>query len=136
MIVSEDLVEWDYGEYEGLTTPQIRAERPGWTIWTGDPPGGETAGQVGARADLVLAQVHAALPDGDVVMVAHGHVGRVLAARWLGLAPADGRLFALDPAAPCVLGSEHGAPVVYRWNQPNPAPCPADSPAAPAEETA
>lgn len=118
--VDPDLAEWEYGEYEGLTTPQIRATRPGWTIWTGDPPGGETAAQVGARADRALARIRAALPHGDVVVVAHGHFGRVLAARWVGLEPSGGRLFALDPAGPCLLGSEHGAPVIHRWNLPNP----------------
>ncbi len=116
-----DLAEWEYGEYEGRTTPQIRAERPGWTIWSGDPPGGETAAQVGARADAVLARVRPALASGDVVVVAHGHFGRVLAARWLGLEPTGGRLFALEPAAPCVLDVEHDLPVVFRWNLPSPA---------------
>jgi broad specificity phosphatase PhoE len=119
--VDPDVAEWDYGEYEGLTTPEIRQQRPGWTIWTGDPPGGETAGQVGARADRVLDRVRSALSHGDVVVVGHGHFGRVLAARWLGLEPAGGRLFALDAAAPCLLDTEHGAPVVHRWSVPNPA---------------
>jgi broad specificity phosphatase PhoE len=117
----DGLAEWDYGEYEGLTTPQITAERPGWTIWSGDPPGGETAEQIGARADAVLTRVHAALAGGDVVVVSHGHFGRVLTARWLGLETAGGRLFALEPASPCVLDTEHGHPVVFRWNMPNPA---------------
>jgi broad specificity phosphatase PhoE len=119
--VCADLAEWDYGDYEGLTTPQIRAGRPGWTIWNGDPPNGETAADVGARADKALARIHPALDLGDVVVVAHGHFGRVLTARWLGLEPDGGRLFALEPAAPCVLGDEHDAPVVLRWNLPNPA---------------
>ena len=119
--VDPDVAEWDYGEYEGLTTQEIRQQRPGWTIWTGDPPGGETAAQVGARADRVLARVRSAPPHGDVVVVGHGHFGRVLAARWLGLEPAGGRLFALDAAAPCLLDLEHGAPVVHRWSVPNPA---------------
>jgi len=119
--VDEDLSEWDYGEYEGLTTPEIRRDRPGWTIWSGDPPGGETVAQVGVRADRVLSRVRAAMPRGDVVIIAHGHFCRVLAARWLGLEPADGRLFALDAAAPCLLDTEHGTPVVHRWCLPNPA---------------
>jgi broad specificity phosphatase PhoE len=119
--VDEDVSEWDYGEYEGLTTAEIRRDRPGWTIWTGDPPGGETAAQVGARADRVLTRVRDALPRGDVVIVAHGHFSRVLAARWLGLGPTEGRLFALDAAAPCLLDVEHGEPVVHRWSLPNPA---------------
>ncbi len=118
--VEPGLAEWDYGAYEGLTSPEIHRERPGWTIWTGDPPGGETAEQVGARVDRVLARVRAALGQGDVVLFTHGHSGRVVAARYLGLAVADGRLFALGPAAPCLLGTEHGSPVVERWNLPNP----------------
>jgi probable phosphoglycerate mutase len=118
--VDDDLAEWNYGEYEGRTTPEIRADRPGWTVWTGDPPGGETAAQVGARADRVLARIRIALADGAVVAVTHGHFGRVMAARWLELEPTGGRLFALDPAAPCVLGTEHGSPVVRRWNLPAP----------------
>jgi broad specificity phosphatase PhoE len=119
--VDEDVAEWDYGEYEGLTTPEIRQGRPGWTIWSGDPPGGETAAQVGARADRVLVRIRAALAQGDVAVVGHGHFSRVLAARWLGLEPAGGRLFALDAAAPCLLDTEHGGPVVHRWSLPNPA---------------
>ena len=118
--VEPALVEWDYGEYEGLTTPQIRQHRPQWTIFTEDPPGGETAGQVGDRADRVLERARAALATGNVVLVAHGHIGRVLTARWLGLPARDGRLFALGPAAPCVLGTEHARPVIDRWNLPNP----------------
>jgi broad specificity phosphatase PhoE len=119
--VSDDLVEWNYGEYEGITTATIRETRPGWTIWKGDPPGGETAAQVGARADRVLAGlIRPALAAGPVVVVAHGHLGRVLTARWLDLPPVDGRHFALDPAAPCLLGTEHDAPVVHRWNLPAP----------------
>jgi probable phosphoglycerate mutase len=115
-----DLTEWQYGDYEGLTTPQIHQDRPGWTIWTGDPPGGETAGQVGARADRVLARAATALPSGPVVLVTHGHLGRVIAARYLGLPVDHGRLFALGPAAPCLLGLEHEHPVIQRWNLPNP----------------
>jgi probable phosphoglycerate mutase len=119
--VDQDVAEWDYGEYEGLTTPEIRQDRPGWTIWSADPPGGETAAQVGTRADRVLARVRAALPAGDVIVVSHGHFGRVLAARWLGLEPAGGGMFALEAAAPCLLDTEHGEPVVHRWSVPNPA---------------
>jgi len=115
-----DLTEWHYGDYEGLTTPQIHQDRPGWTIWTGDPPGGETAEQVGPRADRVLARAAAALESGPVVLVTHGHFGRVLAARYLGLPADHGRLFALEPAAPCLLGLEHEHPVIDRWNLPNP----------------
>ncbi|MBI1757795.1 MAG: histidine phosphatase family protein [Actinobacteria bacterium] len=119
--VDGNLSEWDYGKYEGLTTAEIREDHPGWRIWTGDPPGGETLAQVATRVDRVMARIDDALPTGNVVVVGHGHVGRVMAARWLGL-PADaGRLLALGPATPCVLGTEHGARVVDRWNLPNPA---------------
>jgi probable phosphoglycerate mutase len=116
-----DLAEWYYGSYEGTTTPQIRLDHPRWTIWTGDPPGGETAVEVGARVDRLLARVAPVLATGNVIVFTHGHTGRVLAARWLELAPTDGRLFALDPASPCLFGTEHDRPVVRRWNQPNPA---------------
>ena len=102
-----DLWEWDYGGYEGQTTAQIRQEHPG-----------ETVADVGHRADRVLARVRPLLPGGDVVLVAHGHVLRVLTARWLGLVPADGRLFLLDTGTVCVLGTEHGEPVISSWNVP------------------
>jgi probable phosphoglycerate mutase len=118
---TEDLAEWAYGEYEGVTTAEIRRTRPGWTIWTGDPPGGETAAEVGARADRMLARIRAALAEGPVITVGHGHFSRVLAARWLRLPVTGGALFVLGPASPCVLGSEHGQPAVQRWNVPNPA---------------
>jgi broad specificity phosphatase PhoE len=119
--VAEDLAEWAYGEYEGVTTPEIRETRPDWTIWTGDPPGGETAAEVGARADRMLDRIRAALTRGPVVTVGHGHFSRVLTARWLGLPVSGGAMFVLGPASPCVLGSEHGQPAVHRWNVPNPA---------------
>jgi probable phosphoglycerate mutase len=119
--VAEDLAEWAYGEYEGVTTAEIRKTRPGWTIWTGDPPGGETAAEVGARADRMLDRIAAALAAGPVVTVGHGHFSRVLTARWLGLPVTGGSLFVLGPASPCLLGSEHGQPAVHRWNVPNPA---------------
>jgi len=121
IVVTDDLAEWAYGDYEGVTTAEIRKTRPGWTIWTGDPPGGETAAEVGARADRMLARIRAALQNGPVVTVGHGHFSRVLAARWLDLPVADGALFVLGPASPCLLGEEHGRPAVHRWNVPNPA---------------
>ena len=114
-VTKDDLVEWDYGEYEGRTTPEIRRERPGWTLWRDGVPGGETAAEVGARVDCVLAE--AASAGGDVLVFAHGHVLRVLAARWLGLEPASGRLFALDPATLSVLGSERETRVIRLWNE-------------------
>ena len=116
-----DLAEWAYGEYEGITTPEIREGRPDWTIWTGDPPGGETAEQVRTRADRVLDRIRAALAEGPVVAIGHGHFSRVLAARWLERPVSDGGMFVLGPASPCLLGHEHGRPAIHRWNVPNPA---------------
>jgi broad specificity phosphatase PhoE len=119
-----DLAEWDYGGYEGRTTADIRRERPGWFLWRdGVIPGdaghpGETIGQVGARADAVLARVRPLLSGGDVALVAHGHLLRVLTARWLGLDPAGGRLFQLDTGTLCTLGTEHDEPVIAAWNVP------------------
>jgi broad specificity phosphatase PhoE len=119
-----DLQEWDYGGYEGMTTPQIREQRPGWYLWRdGVIPGdadhpGEAVEQVGARADAVLARVGPLLAGGDVVLVSHAHFLRILAARWLGLPPADGRLLRLDTGTLSTLGSEHGQPVVLMWNAP------------------
>ncbi len=114
----ERLWEWDYGAYEGRTTAEIRRERPGWYLWRDGVTGGETAAQVGARVDGVLGRARPRLADGDVVLVAHGHVLRVLAARWLGLPPADGRLFALATGTVSTLGSEHDEPVITSWNVP------------------
>jgi probable phosphoglycerate mutase len=119
-----DLQEWDYGGYEGMTTAEIRAERPGWYLWRdGVIPGdaghpGETIDQVAARADAVLARVTPLLADGDVALVSHGHLLRVLTARWLGLEPAAGRLFRLDTGTLSTLGTEHGEPVISSWNVP------------------
>ncbi len=113
-VVTDGLREWDYGDYEGRTTADIRTEIPGWTVWSGPHPHGETAEQVGARAELVLeTAVHA---DGDVALFAHGHILRVLAGCWLGLGPLGGRLLKLDTATVCVLGHEHESRVVHRWN--------------------
>ncbi|MFE9621878.1 histidine phosphatase family protein [Streptomyces sp. NPDC006527] len=118
-----DLHEWDYGPYEGITTAEIHTTRPAWDLWTdGVPPGpdghpGESPEEVGRRADRVLARVDAALAhDGDVVLVAHGHFLRVLTARRLGLAPAQGRLFQLATGTVSRLSTEHGRPVVAEWN--------------------
>ena len=122
-----DLWEWDYGGYEGRTTPQIQAQRPGWDLWRdGVTPGdaahpGETVQQVGERVDRVLARVHPILADGNVALVAHGHVLRVLAARYLRLEPSEGKLFRLDTGTVSVLGMEHDQPVILSWNVP-PAP--------------
>jgi len=115
-VFREELMEWDYGAYEGRTTAEIRAEVPGWSLWRDGVPGGETAADVGRRVDAVIADVRAV--DGDVALFAHGHLLRVLAARWLGLPPTEGRLFALDPATISILGHERETPVIRRWNEP------------------
>jgi probable phosphoglycerate mutase len=112
--IDDDLAEFAYGEYEGLTTKEIRERRPRWSLWTDGAPGGETPDQVGARVDRVIARALAA--DGDVALFAHGHVLRVLAARWLELPPARGGSFALDTAAVCELGFERETRVVWKWN--------------------
>ena len=111
-----DLREWDYGEYEGRTTAEIQREVPGWNIWSAGVPGGESVDELGRRADRVIEEAVAA--RGDVLLFAHGHVLRVLAARWCGLAPRDGRLLALGTASLGVLGHERGTRVVQRWNLP------------------
>ncbi len=112
--VDDDLVEWDYGELEGVTTATIRETVPGWTVWTHPAPGGETAAAVGARVDRVIARARAA--DGDTLLFGHSHCLRALAARWLGQPVADGRLFRLDTATVSVLGYERETPVLTRWN--------------------
>jgi broad specificity phosphatase PhoE len=113
--IRQDLAEWDYGEYEGRTTSEILAERPGWTLWDDGVPGGETVEDVGRRADRVIAEARAT--HGDVAIFAHGHVLRILAARWIDLPPKDGGLFALDPAGVSVLGYEHTGAVLAHWNE-------------------
>ncbi len=118
--VDDDLVEFDYGGYEGRTTAEISAElgRP-WSVWRdGVVPGatfGETVAEVGGRVDRVLERVQPRLAHGDVALVAHGHVLRVLTARWLGLEPGDGALFALPAGRVGVLGTEHRRPVLAAW---------------------
>ena len=113
--VSEDMREWDYGEYEGLTTAQIRQTAPGWAIWTAPPKGGETIEQVSARADRVLARALEA--QGDVALFGHGHMLRVFAARWIGSAPDCGRALALATGSVSVLGWEHDWRVIRLWSQ-------------------
>ena len=115
-----DLAEWDYGDLEGRTTEEIVGDYPGWTIWTGPWPGGEAIEQVSARADRVLARCMAGPPGGDVLLFGHGHMLRVLAARWLNLPAASGGLFGLSTASISVLGWEHERPIIERWNEPNP----------------
>ena len=119
-----DLWEWDYGGYEGRTTQEIQAGRPGWYLWRdGVIPGGaghpgETVEQVGERTDRVLARVRPLLERGNVALVAHAHVLRVLTARWLQLDPSGGRLFRLDTGTVSTLGIEHAMPVILTWNVP------------------
>ena len=110
----DELMEWDYGEYEGLTSAEILAGRPGWLLWRDGCPGGEMPEDVGRRVDPVVA----ALRDGggDIAVFAHGHVLRVLASRWIGQPPGHGSHLALGTAAVCVLGFENGLPVLRRWN--------------------
>ncbi len=114
--IDPDLHEWDYGRYEGMTTSEIRKAAPGWSVWTHPIPGGETADEVAARVDRVIARVRAA--PGDAALFAHGHFLRALAARWLGLPATEGRLFALSTATVSILGWERETPVVERWNEP------------------
>ncbi|WP_219413104.1 acid phosphatase [Pseudonocardia nigra] len=108
--VDERLAEWDYGEAEGRTTPEIRETVPGWTVWTHTCPGGETPDEVARRADDLLADVRTALGGGDVVLVGHGHFSRVLIARWIGLPATEGVRFAMEAASWAVLGDERGVP--------------------------
>jgi broad specificity phosphatase PhoE len=112
---TDDLLEWDYGEDEGRTTPEIRTDRPGWTIWTDGPLGGETAGEVAARVDRVIGRVREA--EDDVLVFAHGHILRVLTARWIGEPPAAGRYLELGTATASVLGWERETPTIERWNE-------------------
>ena len=114
-VVEPELREWDYGALEGRLTAEIREDYPGWSIWTGPWPEGETVEQVGARADRVLARIRAA--DGDVLVFSHGHFLRVLAARWLGLPPASGALFALSTATVSILGWDRENAVIETWNE-------------------
>jgi len=112
--IDPNLREWDYGDYEGRTTPEIRAQRRDWNLWRDGVPNGETIEQVAARADAAI--VRAAAADGDVAMFAHGHLLRILTGRWLGLPPADGRLFVLGTASLSTLGYERETRAITRWN--------------------
>jgi broad specificity phosphatase PhoE len=115
-IVEPDLIEWNYGKYEGLTAEQIHKLAPGWLIFRDGCPGGETPEQVGARADRVIARARAV--EGNVAVFAHGHVLRVLVVRWLGLPVSAGQYFLLDTATLSVLGDYRGVPAVRIWNGP------------------
>ena len=113
---NDALLEWDYGDYEGITTAEIRTERPDWFLWRDGCPGGESAADVGARVDPLVEALKAG--EGTVALFAHGHLLRVLTARWLGLPPEDGALFALSTATLSVLGFERETAVITRWNAP------------------
>jgi broad specificity phosphatase PhoE len=117
-VVDDNLKEWDYGVYEGKTTPEIRAQIPGWSVWVDPIVEGETAEQVGTRADHVISRSLAASGDGGkVALFAHAHILRILAARWLGLAAKEGSLFALGTGSVSVLGWERETRVISSWNR-------------------
>ena len=116
--LADELMEWDYGDYEGRRTADIREERSGWSIWREGVPNGETLAEVGARADEAIRLAQSVV--GDVALFSHGHLLRVLGARWLGLPPAAGRHFALDTGAISVLGFQRGKQMIERWNDNGP----------------
>jgi probable phosphoglycerate mutase len=113
-VPDEDLVEWAYGDFEGISTEEIRRSVPGWTIWSQPAPGGETAADVRERVDRVIARVRAT--ESDSLIFGHAHALRALAARWLGQEVVDGRLYRLDTGTLSVLGYERETPVLERWN--------------------
>jgi probable phosphoglycerate mutase len=115
-VIDPDLREWDYGDFEGRTTDEIRQEFPGWTVWDGPWPGGETIDQVATRADRVVARVRACPPGSTVALVAHGHLLRVLAARWIGTDPRAGRWLVLLTGTVSELGWEHETAAIEHWN--------------------
>ncbi len=121
--IVNELHEWNYGEYEGLTSAEVLARRPDWNLWSDGCPGGEMPAEVGARADRALAVLtSSAAGEGavNVIAFAHGHLLRVLASRWVGLEAANGRVLAMSPAGVGVLSFEHAKPVIERWNAPAP----------------
>ncbi len=118
VVTDQDLAEWDYGDFEGRTTAEIREELPQWTIWTGEVPGGERIDQVAKRADRVLARIIDAIADGDVIVVGHGHFNRILAARWIEMPAVVGQHLWLDTGTICELGFEHDHRAIKRWNLP------------------
>lgn len=112
--MNPDLMEWDYGAYEGKTYKEIHATAPGWSLWRDGAPEGETVEQIGARADRVVEEVRRV--EGNVLLFSHGHFLRVFAARWLGLPSTEGRLFALSTASISVLGWNEAQPILVSWN--------------------
>jgi broad specificity phosphatase PhoE len=113
-VVDRDLVEVDYGDYEGLTTAEIHQRRPDWSLWRDGSPGGESIDEAGRRADRVIERIRAV--KGDVMLFGHGHFSRVLGARLLDLRPSDGRLLMLSPGSISIVGSEHDEPAIRTWN--------------------
>ena len=116
-VADDDLMEWDYGALEGRTTAQINDQLTNWTIWRGPWPGGESIKQVGRRADRIIRRIRGAGPSGDVLVFAHGHLLRILAARWIGLRPVSGGLLELDTARLSILGWEREDPSIELWNE-------------------
>jgi probable phosphoglycerate mutase len=116
-VADDDLMEWDYGALEGRTTADIRAEIPDWAIWRGPVPGGETVDEVGRRADRIITRIHAGAASGDVLVFAHGHLLRVLAARWIGLPAAAGGRFELATATLSIVGWERESRSIELWNE-------------------
>jgi len=114
--IDDDLREWDYGDYEGLKTLEIRKDRPGWFLWDDGVPNGESIDEVAVRADRVIARVRAV--EGDTLVFAHGHILRILSARWLDQPPGFGRHLILSPATLSILGHEREAPALESWNAP------------------
>lgn len=114
--IRDELMEWDYGEYEGRTTAEIHTRRPGWLLWTDGAPGGESPAQVGARVDPLVAELRDA--ERDAIVFAHGHLLRVLAARWIEQGPVGGQRLALATGTLSRLGLEHDYPVIRSWNAP------------------
>ncbi len=119
--IDPDLAEWDYGDFEGRTTGQIREEVPGWTIWTNGARNGETIENISARADRVLQRAAERLTDGPVILLSHGHMSRAIGARWIGLPAIDGSRLTLATAAPSLLSTQYEVRVIERWNMLNPA---------------
>lgn len=117
-VVDEDLAEWNYGRYEGMTGEEIRREAPDWYLWRDGCPDGESPERVGDRLDRVLQRAATHLASGDVALVGHGHSLRVAGARWVGLPAGDGGRFRLETGGICLLGYEHGRPVILQWNVP------------------
>jgi broad specificity phosphatase PhoE len=114
--VDDDLVEWNYGQYEGITTEAIHRHSPQWNLWTDGAPGGESPVQIQARIDRVLARAEPLLTGGDVALIAHGHALRVVGARWIGLPASGGGLLRLDTGTISTLAYEHRRHVIWRWN--------------------